>query len=216
MYTSHVPIIAPKINIAAYYNRWYTERNQKPSYSIKIQGVVDPQGVFTDVCIGWPGSMADDHVLEKSVLYQRASGGLLKDGWVVGNPGHPLMDWVLVPYRHQILKRTQHAFNVKLGEVQGVAREAFTPLKGRWACLQKGMEMKSQDLSDVVGACCVLHNICEERNEVMDPLLRFEIFDDDRMMSENPIQSTTTAQARDHIAYNLLNHGPLGQKIFSM
>jgi hypothetical protein len=30
--------------------------------------VVDPKGVFTDVCIGWPGSMPDDQVLEKSML----------------------------------------------------------------------------------------------------------------------------------------------------
>ncbi|KAK9273700.1 hypothetical protein L1049_018510 [Liquidambar formosana] len=72
MYTTHIPIIAPKISVAAYFNRRHTERNQKTSYSITVQGVVDPRGVFTDVCIGWPGSMPDDQVLEKSALFQRA------------------------------------------------------------------------------------------------------------------------------------------------
>ncbi|RYR30115.1 hypothetical protein Ahy_B01g054956 [Arachis hypogaea] len=118
MYTTHVPIIAPKTNVAAYFNKRHTERNQKTSYSITVQGVVDPRGVFTDVCIGWPGSMPDDQVLEKSALFQRASKGSLKDVWVVGNSGHPLMDWILVPYTHQNLTWTQHAFNEKIGDIQ--------------------------------------------------------------------------------------------------
>ncbi|XP_056166898.1 disease resistance protein L6-like isoform X2 [Syzygium oleosum] len=202
MYTTHVPIIAPKISVASYLNRQHTERNKKTTYSITVQGVVDPRGVFLDVCIGWPGSMTDDQVLEKSALYQRAGRGLLKDVWVVGNPGHPLMDWVLVPYTHQNITWTQHGFNQKLAEVQGVAREAFARLKGRWACLQKPTEVKLQDLPVVLGACCVLHNICEARNEAMDSALRFEIFDDE-MVPKNPIRSANAAHARDQIAYNL-------------
>ncbi|XP_030551918.2 protein ALP1-like [Rhodamnia argentea] len=209
MYTTHVPIIAPKISVASYLNRRHTERNQKTTYSITVQGVVDPRGVFTDVCIGWPGSMPDDQVLEKSALFQRAGKGLLKDVWIVGNAGHPLMDWVLAPYTHQNITWTQHAFNQKLAEVQGVAREAFARLKGRWACLQKRTEVKLQDLPVVLGACCVLHNICEARNEAVDPELRFEIFDDE-MVPENPIRSANAVHARDQIAHNLLHHGLAG------
>lgn len=209
MYTTHVPIIAPKISVAAYFNKRHTERNQKTSYSITVQGVIDPKGVFTDVCIGWPGSMPDDQVLEKSALYQRANRGLLRDVWIVGNSGYPLMDWVLVPYRHQNLTWTQHAFNEKIGDVQRVAKEAFTRLKGRWSCLQKRTEVKLQDLPVLLGACCVLHNICEMRNEGMDPESNFELFDDE-MVPENSLRSAGSLQARDHIAHNLLHHGLAG------
>ncbi|KAF8406865.1 hypothetical protein HHK36_005986 [Tetracentron sinense] len=209
MYTTHIPIIAPKINVAAYYNRRHTDRNQKTSYSITVQGVVNPKGVFTDVCIGWPGSMPDDQVLEKSALYHRANGGLLKGDWIVGSSGYPLMDWVLVPYTHQHLTWTQHAFNEKIGEVQKVAKEAFARLKGRWGCLQKRTEMKLQDLPVVLGACCVLHNICEMRNEELDPNMRFELIDDE-MVPERSIRSMSSMQARDHIAHNLLHHGLAG------
>ncbi|XP_059633153.1 protein ALP1-like [Cornus florida] len=209
MYTTHIPIIAPKISVAAYFNKRLTERNQKTSYSITVQGVVDPNGVFTDVCIGWPGSMPDDKVLEKSALNQRANQGLLKDVWVVGNSGYPLMDWVLVPYTHQNLTWTQHAFNEKIGEVERVAKEAFARLKGRWSCLQKRTEVKLQDLPVVLGACCVLHNICEMRNEGMEPELRFEIFDDE-IVPENSVRSVSLMQARDHIAHNLLHHSLAG------
>ncbi|KAL3593001.1 hypothetical protein D5086_011641 [Populus alba] len=101
VYTTHVPIIAPKVNVSAYYNRRHTERHQKTSYSMTVQGVVDPRGVFTDVCIGYPGSMPDDKVLEESALFKRASRGDLKNVWLVGNSGLPLMDWVLATEQKQ-------------------------------------------------------------------------------------------------------------------
>ncbi|KAI4377522.1 hypothetical protein MLD38_015131 [Melastoma candidum] len=204
IYTTHIPIIAPKISVAAYFNKRHTERNQRTSYSITLQGVVDPKGVFTDVCIGWPGSMSDDAVLEKSALYQRASGGL-KDEWIVGNSGYPLLDWLLIPYTQQHLTWTQHAFNEKIGEVQGIARDAFARLKGRWSCLQKRTEVKLQDLPVVLGACCVLHNICEMRGETMEEELKFELVDDE-MIPEVALRSASSMKARDLIAHNLLHH----------
>lgn len=206
MYTTHIPIIAPKINVAAYFNRRHTERNQKTSYSITVQGVVDPRGAFTDVCIGWPGSMPDDQVLEKSALHQRASGGLLKGVWIVGSSGYPLMDWVLVPYTHPNLTWPQNAFNEKIGEIQRVAKDAFRRLKGRWSCLQKRTEVKLQDLPVVLGACCVLHNICELMNEEIDPELQLELVDDE-MVPEAPLRSVSSMKARDAIAHNILHHG---------
>ncbi|GAB4837988.1 hypothetical protein Ancab_039833 [Ancistrocladus abbreviatus] len=209
MYTTHVPIIAPKTSVTAYFNKRHTERNQKTSYTITVQGVVDTKGMFTDVCIGWPGSMADDKVLEQSALHRRANKGLLKDVWIVGTSGFPLMDWLLVPYTHQNLTWAQHAFNEKIGEVQNVAKQAFTKLKTRWGCLQKRTEVKLQDLPSVVGACCVLHNICEMRNDELDPELKFELFDDE-MVPEKGLRSASAIKARDHIAHNLLHHGLAG------
>ncbi|KAG1330125.1 protein ALP1-like [Cocos nucifera] len=191
MYTTHIPIIAPKANVSAYFNRRHTERTQKTSYSITVQGVVDADGVFTDVCIGWPGSMPDDQVLEKSALYQRGIGGLLQNQWIVGGAGYPLMDWLLVPYTQKNLTWTQHAFNEKVGEVQRAAKEAFARLKGRWGCLQKRTEVKLLDLPVVLGACCVLHNICEMRKEELDPELSYELVDDE-MLPENGLRSKET------------------------
>lgn len=211
MYTTHIPIIAPKISVASYFNKRHTERNQKTSYSITVQGVVDPNGVFTDVCIGWPGSMPDDKVLEQSALFQRASQGLWNDIWIVGTSGFPLTDWILVPYTHANLTWTQHAFNEKIGEIQKAARGAFSKLKARWGCLQKRTEVKLQDLPVVLGACCVLHNICELRKETMDPEIEagFELFDDE-MVPENPIRSANAIKMRDRIAHDLLHHGLAG------
>ena len=217
MFTSHVPIIAPKMSVSAYFNKKHTERNHKTSYSVTVQGVVDHRGVFTDVCIGWPGSMGNDQVLEKSALFQRANnGGLNLSGvWIVGGSGYPLLDWILVPYMKQNLTWTQHAFNEKIGEVRRVAKDAFGRLKGRWGCLRKRTEVKLQDLPLVLGACCVLHNICELKNEEMDPeLLKVDedddVDDDVVVEPEVALRSVSSLKARDAIAHNLLHHGLAG------
>jgi hypothetical protein len=209
MYTTHIPIIAPKSNVNSYFNKRHTQRNQKTSYSVTVQGVVDTKGIFTDVSIGWPGSYPDDQVFEKSVMYQRVTRGNLKDVWVVGNSGFPLMDGVLVPYNHQNLTWTQHAFNEKVGDIQKLCKDAFAKVKGRWSCLQKRTEVKIEDLPGVLGACCVLHNICEMRNEKMDPEWNFELFDDE-MVAENGVRSVSAVQARDNIAHDLLHRGRAG------
>lgn len=214
MYTTHIPIIAPKISVAAYFNRRHTERNQKTSYSITVQGVVDHRGVFSDVCIGYPGSMADDQVLEKSTLFQRANAGFYNGTWIVGGAGYPLTDWVLVPYTQQNLTWTQHAFNEKIGDVTAVAKAAFARLKGRWGCLQKRTEVKLQDLPVVLGACCVLHNICEMNNDALDPELEFELVDDE-MVPEIGLRSAAAMKARDAIAHNLLHHNHAGTSFLS-
>ncbi|VFQ81341.1 unnamed protein product [Cuscuta campestris] len=204
MYTTHVPIVAPKLSASDYFNQRLTERNQKPSYTVTVQGVVDSAGVFTDVCIGWPGSMADDKILAKSAFYERANRGLLKDLWVVGNSGHPLTDGILVPYTHRNLTWAQHGFNERLSGAEAVAKEAFMRLKARWSCLQRRTEAKLQDLPVVLGACCVLHNICEMRGEELRPELRFDLYDDE-VVPENPILSAAAMHSRDQIAHKLLH-----------
>ncbi|KAL0891253.1 hypothetical protein Bca101_015236 [Brassica carinata] len=212
IYTTHVPIIAPKVHVAAYFNKRHTERSQKTSYSITVQGVVDAEGIFTDVCIGNPGSLADDRILDKSSLsQQRAARGMLRDGWIVGNGGFPLTDWLLVPYARRNLTWTQHGFNESVGGIQKVATEAFGRLKGRWACLQKRTEVKLQDLPYVLGACCVLHNVCEMRKEEMAEELKFEVFDD-VTVPENSIRSVAASNKRDQISHNLLHRGLAGTR----
>jgi hypothetical protein len=207
MYTTHIPIIAPKTHVSAYYNRRHTNRNQKTCYSITVQGVVDASGAFTDVCVGWPGSMSDADVLERSALYTlRGATGLLNGQWLVGGAEYPLMDWLLTPYTHHNKTWAQDAFNARIDGVRAVARDAFRRLKARWGCLQKRTEVKLQDLPIVLGACCVLHNICERSGDVVDPeIAAYQLFDDE-MVAGNPVRSEAAATARDKIARNLIHN----------
>ena len=67
---SHISIKAPHINHEDYFNR-------KQNYSINLQGVVDADGKFIDVSIGWPGSIHDARVLRLSTLYRRAENDVI-------------------------------------------------------------------------------------------------------------------------------------------
>lgn len=42
-----------------------------------------------------------------------------------------------------------------------VVENAFGRLKGRWRCLLKRLDMQVNNATTAVGACVVLHNICE-------------------------------------------------------
>ena len=79
--------------------------------------------------------------------------------------------------------------------------------------------MKLQDLPVVLGACCVLHNICEARGEPVAPELlpadlRVDLVDDTTLL-DKPVRSEVAAKARDKIAHNLLHRGHAGTAFFS-
>lgn len=64
--------------------------------------------------------------------------------------------------------------------------------------------MKLMDLPVVLGACCVLHNVCERMGEGVSNELRFEMFDDE-VVPENTVKSVDAASVRDKIAKNILH-----------
>uniref|UniRef100_A0A3Q2G3V4 DDE Tnp4 domain-containing protein n=1 Tax=Cyprinodon variegatus TaxID=28743 RepID=A0A3Q2G3V4_CYPVA len=99
---SHIPIVAPKESRVDYFNR-------KGWYSINMQALVDDRYMFRDLCIGWPGSTHDAHVLVNSHLYQFWENGVFPhlqteiDGVMVppvilGDPAYPLLPWLMKPY----------------------------------------------------------------------------------------------------------------------
>ncbi|XP_048570781.1 protein ALP1-like [Triticum urartu] len=212
VYTDHIPIGPPKDDVAEYYNRRLTERNNKASYSVAVQAVVDADGAFTDVCIGLPGSLSDAAVLERSALHSRCETGMLGDDQcrLVGGASYPLTDWMLVPYAHQNLTWAQHAFNERIAAARAAAQGAFQRLKGRWRCLQRRTEPKLPDLHNMIGACCVLHNFCERSGEEFDADIQSELSqqdDADVVAAANPVLSAAADKERDRIAHDLLHGG---------
>ena len=69
----HIPVQAPALNHTDYYKR-------KGWYSILLQAVVDSKYRFTNICVGWPGSVHDARVFANSSLYKKASAGNVLTG----------------------------------------------------------------------------------------------------------------------------------------
>ena len=55
----------------------------------------------------------------------------------------------------------QQNFNYHQSRARMIVENAFGRLKGRWRCLLKRLDMQVDNAVTVVGACVVLHNICE-------------------------------------------------------
>ncbi|XP_037480377.1 protein ALP1-like [Triticum dicoccoides] len=174
-------------------------RNNMASYSITVQAIVDAHSVFIDICIGWPGGLPDAAVLKRSMLHARYELGQFGDKFrLASGASYPLMDWMIMPYRHQNLTWMQHCFNERVTSAHAVARGAIQRLKARWQCLQRRTELKFPDITYMIGACCVLHNFCEHSGEKLDTDLHSE-------PSREEDDVVDAAKERNRIAHELLS-----------
>jgi hypothetical protein len=164
---THIPIIRPREHATDYLNR-------KGYHSVVMQAVVDFRGIFTDVYIGWPGRVHDARIFANSDLCTKGENGQLlpqqskrMNGQdlpvvLVGDPAYPLQTWLMKPYsEHATMPRKQRNFNYRLSKARITVEHACGLLKGRWRCLLKRMDHHLEFVPHVIGACVVLHNICE-------------------------------------------------------
>ncbi|KAG5898226.1 hypothetical protein JTB14_005602 [Gonioctena quinquepunctata] len=109
----------------------YINKNSK--HSIKLQGIVTSNKIFTNINVGFPGSAHDSRVLKNSNEYvDIMTNNKLKKYFkseefhLVGDKAYPLLSWLMTPYKWRIL----HFIDVKSEE--------------------KAVR--------VIVACCVVHN----------------------------------------------------------
>lgn len=208
---SHIPIQAPKLNHTDYYNR-------KGWYSILIQAVVDSDYLFRDINVGWPGSVHDARVFCNSELYHKVYNGTLLQGhsrsingvdvpvFLVGDAGYPLLSWLLKPYPfHSTLSAAQKTFNYRLSRARIVSEIAFGRLKARWRRLLKANEMWPENISEVIAACCVLHNICEIHGSDIDEEWLQGITNDEADI-EDPPSSVSAVGSTDSMRQALIHY----------
>jgi hypothetical protein len=171
---THIPIISPQECPADFYNR-------KGWHSILMQGVVNHQGHFVDVNIGWPGRVHDARVFANSSLYKRGQSKTLLPDWkeridekdvplvMLGDPAYPLLPWLMKAFPDNgRLSREQRHFNYRLSRARVVIEHSYGRLKGRWRCLLKRLDVTTYDVPELVAACCVLHNMCEIHGDTFD------------------------------------------------
>ncbi|XP_061444666.1 uncharacterized protein LOC133366041 [Rhineura floridana] len=167
--TTHMPILCPPHQAAEYVNT-------KGYYSMALQALVDHQGKFTHLSAGWPGKTHEAKIFNKSTLFTKGQEGTLfalgpvdingvsVPRVILGGPAYPLLPWLMVPYTED-LDSAKETFNATLNQCQEPLEEAFSRLKGRWRCLTGRNDCAVENLPRLISACCVLHNICEEKGE---------------------------------------------------
>ena len=167
-----IPIAAPLKNHSAYVNR-------KSYHSIIMQAVVDGRYMLRDIVVGWPGSVHDARVFAESSLYTRGCSNQLFDHGVneailgrqihpviLGDSAYPILKWLMKPHLENVnTPRIQRRFNYRLSRARITVENTFGRWKGRFRRLQTRVDMAVEGVVHVVGASCVLHNICEMRKE---------------------------------------------------
>lgn len=172
---THCPINAPATDSKVdYFDR-------KQAYSVNTQAVVDGRLKFMDVCTGFPGAAHDARVLRHTSFFRRSQNqeilhepatmvsGVLIRPLILADGAYPPFRWLLKPYtRNRVLSRSEIRFNTVLSQSRSIVERAFGLLKTRWRCLLKKLEQHIENVSNVILACCVLHNICQNQEETLD------------------------------------------------
>ncbi|KAI4468086.1 hypothetical protein MML48_2g00015674 [Holotrichia oblita] len=157
-----VPIKAPFIDPEVY-------RTRKCYYAITLQAVCDAKLKFRDAFAGYPGSVSDIRVFRNSRIYKKNLENPRKyfpdpNMCIIGDKAYPLLDWCIPPYidRGNLNERKRH-FNLKISQTRQVIERAFALLFRRFRRLRY-LDMNRADfISSTILACCVLHNICINR-----------------------------------------------------
>ncbi|XP_037939044.1 protein ANTAGONIST OF LIKE HETEROCHROMATIN PROTEIN 1-like [Teleopsis dalmanni] len=175
----HIEVSPSKQQAPDYYNF-------KGWYSIILFAAVDHKCRFTYINVGGTGSSNDSHIFENSSLkrYHEENDIFKKyinvDGvnvpiMLIGDSAFQLSSILMKPYPYRI-NQPEHErnFNKKLSSSRRVVKNAFGRLKARFRRLGKGFENRIENVSSIVKACCILHNICTERDDrIVESWLQF-------------------------------------------
>lgn len=85
---------------------------------------------------------------------------------LLGDSAYPLSTWLMKPYPEGAgVTPHQLKFNHILSSCRMAVERAFGRLKIRFRCLLKLNESHITFISQIVSACCVLHNFLDVNNE---------------------------------------------------
>ena len=181
--------------------------------SVNTQAVVWANLMILDLVTGYPGSFHDSRVLRNSNIFRMAENGdvlscpndITENArtslLILGDRGNPLMKWLVTPYSFSDnLTVTEKKLNEALSSARVTSECPCRMLKARWRYLQNNLDCQIENVSTVIIAYCVLHNICQ--------LNKDDYIDNDGML-EAVIRQERNARRRrrnsNHAPVNAIN-----------
>ena len=136
-----------------------------------MQGIVDHNRIFTNISVGWPGSVNDARVFRKCNIFRYSTNFFGPNEYLVGDSAYPCKGWCMVPYsRRGNQSAQQKRFNHLHSTTRVVVEHSFGMLKGRFKRL-KSMETSLKNALKLITACVVIHNIARMEADEYDPLM---------------------------------------------
>lgn len=146
----------------------YTNRHDIPS--ITLQGICNANKKFIDVFTGVPGKIHDSRVFSMSFISEKIRT-LTNNGYyhLLGDSAYTLREWLITPYRdYGNLTRQQKNHNKKFSATRVKIENTFGLLKSRFRQLQRLEFQAVLKSAKFIVACCTLHNLCIDYNDVID------------------------------------------------
>ncbi|KAJ8356291.1 hypothetical protein SKAU_G00190850 [Synaphobranchus kaupii] len=171
----HIRVVPPAGESQDYLNR-------KLFFSLQMQAVCDHRGKFLNVFTGYPGSVHDAQVLKCSDMYVHRQ--YPPQGWfLIGDGGYPCIQdpiTLITPYREPVQGPVQARYNGQLSRARGVVERAFRVMKTRWRSIfLKALEFQIPFAIKLINCCAVLHNLCINNEDLVDPDVSDHDDDDD-------------------------------------
>ncbi|EFA01471.1 Putative nuclease HARBI1-like Protein [Tribolium castaneum] len=175
---THVEIEKPKNHGDEYINR-------KGKPTINVQATCDAREIFTSVEVSWPGSVHDSRIWKNSEIRQimmRSTNTVL-----MGDDGYGIEPWLMTPFPNPN-DNTKKRYNKIFKKERVIIERCFGQVKRRFPILKYVCRVKLENISNIIIACFVLHNIAkmlgdadfeedeelEEENEDPPELRNFE------------------------------------------
>ena len=129
---THVKIATPTVNEHEYVNR-------KNDHTVNVQLICDSDALIMNCVVKWPGSVHDARIMRECPVF-----GLFEtvprplDGFILGDSGYMLREWLLTPYIHAA-NAPQQRYNDAHCATRCIIERCNGILKRRWHCLQTGI-----------------------------------------------------------------------------
>ena len=143
----------------------------------------------------WPGSTHDSHIFRMSSAAHDLAETNLEHGVLLGDSGYACMPFLMTPcpepqtHSHRRFNRADKITRCLIERTFGILKRLFHVLHGE-------VRMYPERVCIIVAACCILHNIAIDHNELLDE-------EEEPLVEENDNHYDgvdTGAAVRNHIA----------------
>jgi hypothetical protein len=166
----HIALKKPKNSGSLYFN-------YKGFFSIIMLALVDADYKFLWVEVGTPGSTSDAAVFNDTEFKEAIETGdinfpdaepLPSDDedmpyFIVGDDAFALKSWMMKPFSRRNMARDERIFNYRLSRARRIVENAFGILVNRFQVFLSTMRQEPQTVTEIVRACCCLHNLMRTR-----------------------------------------------------
>lgn len=185
---------------------------RKSQYAFNLQLVVDDRKLIRFYQIGWPGSVFDNTVFDKSKVVTKNELYFTEGEYLLADSGYALKPFILTPYKqpHASIPHNR-IFNELFSSGRCIVEHANGMLKNRWASL-KGVRTQIKQKSDFeivnkhVLICLILHNLMLQLDDnwETDEMDEGNIIEPNLRSLRN--NSLSGAERRIQVQNYLLNH----------